>query len=244
MIHVENWRFVFWKGDVLCICMNNCFEYPLAVYAVLSLGGIVTTCNPLNVIGGNFSYFSWQDLFLLFFCFLRQQTSSKNSCLLSWTFHVYMVPSSCFSWHQESGREFWNNVHVDHAWNVFKNSRRDKKSEDQGEGKAKTKWNELDKFYFRLFATRKKMRCKNFSENICCGQGSRTNFLWFSADIQRASSSRCENWPQEWHRTAAVLKWNNRCVRPLKTESQGLNHAMTYFRRFPLKVQIDINEMP
>ncbi|KAI0224038.1 4-coumarate--CoA ligase-like 5 [Lamellibrachia satsuma] len=36
----------FQKGDILCIISANCCQYPMALHGVLSIGGIVTTCNP------------------------------------------------------------------------------------------------------------------------------------------------------------------------------------------------------
>ncbi|KAI0213238.1 4-coumarate--CoA ligase 2 [Lamellibrachia satsuma] len=36
----------FQKRDILCIISANCCQYPMALHGVLSIGGIVTTCNP------------------------------------------------------------------------------------------------------------------------------------------------------------------------------------------------------
>ncbi len=41
----------FKKGDVLCIYSSNLPEYQIIVGAVLIIGGIVTTANPLSTVG-------------------------------------------------------------------------------------------------------------------------------------------------------------------------------------------------
>ena len=39
------------QGDVLCCCMYNCVEYAAVTYAMLSIGGIITTTNPTYTTG-------------------------------------------------------------------------------------------------------------------------------------------------------------------------------------------------
>ena len=39
------------KGDVVCLCLPNMIEYPIAFHAVVALGAIVTTVNPLYTAG-------------------------------------------------------------------------------------------------------------------------------------------------------------------------------------------------
>ncbi|KAK2166480.1 hypothetical protein NP493_1319g02006 [Ridgeia piscesae] len=40
----------FQKGDHLCVISANCCQYPMAVYALLCIGGILTTCNPQSTV--------------------------------------------------------------------------------------------------------------------------------------------------------------------------------------------------
>ncbi|KAK2157121.1 hypothetical protein NP493_1903g00004 [Ridgeia piscesae] len=40
----------FQKGDILCVISANCCQYPMAMYGVLCIGGIMTTCNPQSTV--------------------------------------------------------------------------------------------------------------------------------------------------------------------------------------------------
>ncbi|KAK2157124.1 hypothetical protein NP493_1903g00006 [Ridgeia piscesae] len=39
----------FQKGDILCVISENCCEYPMAVHGAISIGGILTTCDPQSI---------------------------------------------------------------------------------------------------------------------------------------------------------------------------------------------------
>ncbi|KAK2157123.1 hypothetical protein NP493_1903g00022 [Ridgeia piscesae] len=40
----------FQKGDILCVISENCCQYPMAVHGAVSIGGILTTCNPRSTV--------------------------------------------------------------------------------------------------------------------------------------------------------------------------------------------------
>ena len=52
------WQLGMRKGDVLLVLSPNAIEIPIINYATLSIGGILTACNPEYTKGKERSFFS------------------------------------------------------------------------------------------------------------------------------------------------------------------------------------------